>query len=199
MAKVNAVPITREQFEQRLAQSRSMNPSIYDSMDGEEKERAVLRTLNAMIIRELEYQEALRNRVGVNDEEAEKEFQTLRRRYRTEEEFNEALKEFRITAEMWKEEMKRTIAIRKIEEKMARKIPVSEKEIDEYLKIDKTQIPAAESGKEQKEKIRWIIQQIRWGDARKIWLKGLTENAVIWRWSPKDRDRSQPVVTDEKN
>ena len=188
MAKINGVPITREQFERRLSQSRSMNPSKYDSMTGEEKERAVLRTLNAMIIRELEYQEALRNGIGVNDEEVEKEFQDLRRRYTAEGEFSEALKEFHITPEKWKEEMKRTMAIRKLEDKMARKIPISENEINEYLKIDKEKTTSVETGKEKKEKIRWIIQQNRWGEVRKAWLKGLAENADIWRWSPSGKD-----------
>lgn len=115
MAMVNDVPITREQFKERLVRSRSMNPSLYDSMVGEEKERAILRTLNAMIIRELEYQEAIRHKIGVSEEEVEKEFQGLRGRYKTEEEFSEALKVFQITPERWKDEVRKTIAIGRLE------------------------------------------------------------------------------------
>lgn len=184
LAKINGVPITRQHFEERLAQSRSMNPSLFDSLDYKEKERAIFRVLNAMILRELEYQESVHQKIVVEEEEVEKEFLSLQKRYRTEDDLATALKQFKMTEVKWKEEMRKTIAIRKLEEKISRQIPISNDEIDAYLKTTITEYPSSEISHAQREEARWILQQIRWGKKRKVWLKKLSDKAEIWRWSP---------------
>lgn len=187
VARINGVAIARADFEARLAQSRSMNPARFDAMAPEEKSRAIVRTLNGMIQRELEVQEAHRRGIVAGDAEVEHELEALKRSAAAKGGVERMLAEYGITLAQWREETRRNLLIRKLEESQSMKIPVSEDEIRREFEgfwQEKTP-PTPKDLDEHREHMRMVVQQRKWTiEQRRLWLKPLADAADIWRWTP---------------
>ncbi len=187
VARINGVAITRADFEARLAQSRSMNPVRFDAMAPEEKNRAIVRTLNGMIQRELEVQEARRQGIAAGDAEVEHELEALKRSAAARGGVERMLADYGITPAQWREETRRNLLIRKLEESQSMKIPVSEDELRREFEgfwQEKTP-PTPQDLAEHREHMRMVVQQRKWTiEQRKLWLKPLADAAEIWRWTP---------------
>ncbi|MEK7206954.1 MAG: SurA N-terminal domain-containing protein [Pseudomonadota bacterium] len=200
VARVNDVTITRLQFEARIAQSRSMNPELFDAMAPEQKTRAVVRVLNAMVLRELEVQEARRKGIAVPEKEVEQHLSELELTYANKGGLKQALADFRITLEQWKEETRRNLLLHKLEESMYRQIAVSEEDIrEEFTRNfwrEKTP-PTPKDLDEHREHMRMVIQERRWAERRKPWLESLVNAAEIWRWTPPE-SRKDPQQESRK-
>lgn len=188
VARVNDVAITRAQLEVRIAQSRSMNPALFDAMGEEEKTRAIVRVLNGMIQRELEVQEAHRQGVTVSGEEVDRELAGLETFYANKGGLKQALADFKITPGQWKEETRRNLLIQKLEESQLSRLPVSEDEIRrEFLQNfwKEKQPPSPKDLDDHREHMRFVVQQRRWTQQqRKEWMRLLADAAKIWRWTP---------------
>lgn len=187
LARINSVEITRAQFEVRIAQSRSMNPKLFDAMAPEEKNRAIVRVLNAMILRDLEVQEARRRGMKVAEKEVERQREELEQTYSRKGGLQQALADFQITLEQWKEEARRSLLISKLEESMHAQIPVSEEDIREEFTRNfwhEKLPPTPKDFGEHREHMRMVIQERRWAESRKPWLESLVNAAEIWRWTP---------------
>lgn len=193
MARVNGVVISRAQFETRLAQSRSMNPELFDRMKPDEKTRAMVRVLNGMIQREIETQEARRRGITASEEEVERLLSDLETTYTNKGGLKQALAEFRITLEQWKEETRRNLLIRKLEQSEFAKILVSDDDIrQEFLQHfwQEKRPPTPQELDEHREHMRFVIQQRRWDERRKEWLRALADAVQIWRWTPEESSKS---------
>ena len=126
VAVVNGRKITRRDLERRVAQSRSMDPEGFDRMSESVRQRALARVLRACIVRELEYQEALRRGVRVRDERVRLALDTARRRYPSQDAFRRSLLQGQITVGQWRQEMKRTLMISGLEERISAGLPAPE-------------------------------------------------------------------------
>ncbi|OGI40839.1 MAG: hypothetical protein A2V91_06350 [Candidatus Muproteobacteria bacterium RBG_16_64_10] len=187
VARVNNTAITRAELETRLAQSRSMNPALFDTMPPPERQRATLRVLNDMVIRELEVQEARRRGFAVADAEIERELAGLRQRFPDEAALVKNLAEHKITLAQWREETRRNLLIAKLEQTILAGIPVTDEEIrKEYTQNfwrGKGEPPAKELA-EHREHMLAVIRQRKWTGARRVWRDALIATATIWRWTP---------------
>ena len=187
VARVNDVAITRAQFEVRIAQSRSMNPVLFDAMGAEEKTRAIVRVLNGMIQRELEVQEAHRQGMAIPESEVERRLAELETAYANKGGLKQALADFQITLEQWKKETRENFLIEKLEASQYRRIPVSDEEIREKFRNfwKETQPPSPKDLDEHREHMRFVVQQRQWTlRRRKEWMRSLADAAQIWRWTP---------------
>lgn len=188
VARVNDATITRGQFEARIAQSRSMNPALFDAMDAEEKEHAMVRVLNGMIQRELEVQEARRLKMAVPEAEVNRAFTALETVYSNKGGLRQALADFNITLEQWKEETRRNLLIERLEAAQYRDISVSGEEIrQEFIRNfwKEKQPPSPGDFAEHREHMRLIVQQRKWAtERRRAWMKSLADAAQIWRRPP---------------
>ncbi len=116
VATVNGHPITRKDLERRIAQSRSMDPERFANMSVSEREKAIARLLRARIVQELEYQEAVRRGIEAPEREVSLALAQARRAYSSDEDFEKSLLAASITVAEWREEMKKSLMIRKLEE-----------------------------------------------------------------------------------
>ncbi len=126
VAVVNGREITSRELERRVAQSRSMDPERFDGMSESAKNRAVARVLNAIILQELEYQEALRQGIEVSDGEVNRALHKARRSFPSDAAFRAFLSSGRITVGEWREEMKRALMIARLEAKISAGEPASQ-------------------------------------------------------------------------
>lgn len=191
VARVDDVAITRAQFETRLVQSRSMNPSLFDAMGPEEKARAMVRVLNGMIQRELEVREMRRRKMKVPETEVDRALAELETVYSNKGGLKQALTDFNITLEQWKEETRRNLLIEQLEASQYRKIVVSDEEIrQEFIENfwKEKQPPSPKDVDEHREHMRYVIQQRKWAtEGRKKWMQSLADAARLWRWTPEAR------------
>lgn len=186
VARINDVAVTRAQFETRLAQSRSMNPSLFDAMGAEEKARAMVRVLNGMIQRELEVQEARQQGITAPESEVEHQLAELEVAYANKGGLKQVLADFRITLEQWKKETRENFLIERLEAAQRGRIPVSEEEIrEEFGNFWKEAPPPSPKDlDEHREHMRFVVQQRKWAtQQRRAWMKSLADAARIWRWT----------------
>lgn len=128
VAVVNGTNITRQDLERRMAQSRSMNPERFDAMGIEERKKAIIRTIDNMVMREVTYQEAVREGIVVTDEEVEMGLDDLKRRFQSEDAFQKAFADANITIPAWKKETRKNMMGMKLEGLMAAKLKISDSE-----------------------------------------------------------------------
>lgn len=126
VAIVNDHRITRQDLERRMAQSRSMDPERFDAMSAPAKTRALMRVLDACVVQEVEYQEALAQAVQAPHADVSEALEKVRRAFPDEEAFRRSLSAAEISADEWREEMKRSLMISRLEMKVAAGLPASE-------------------------------------------------------------------------
>ncbi len=126
VAVVNGHEITRQDLERRMAQSRSMDPERFDAMSEAAKKKALARVLNACVVQEVEYQEAVGQGIRVPDEEVSEALEKVRRAFPDEKAFRQSLSEAHISVDEWREEMKRSLIISRLEMKVSAGLPASE-------------------------------------------------------------------------
>lgn len=196
VARINGAVITRAQFETRIAQSRSMNPKLFDAMAPEERTRAIVRVLNAMVLRELEVQEARWKGIVVHEMAVERQLSELELTHANKGGLKQAFTDFQITQDQWKEETRRNLVIRKLEESKMSQIAVSDDEIrDEFIRNFWREMtpPTPADLDEHREHMRMVIQERRWAERRRQWLESLVNAAEIWRWTPSASQTKQEV------
>lgn len=195
VARINGTAVTRAQFEARLAQSRSMNPERFDHMTAVERNRAMLRTLNSIVVREIEVQEARKRGITVADEELEPLLHELETQARTSGGMEKLLAEFSTTLDEWTEETRRNLLIQKLEQAEAAKPAVSDSEVREEFLLNFWREPRPPPDAvlaEHREHMLAVIRQRKWSTHRREWLRPLVEAATIWRWTPDAPDEAGP-------
>lgn len=137
VATVNENKITKQQLEERMAQSKAMDPERFDTMSLEQKKQAIIRTIDNMIIREVLYQEAVRRNIVVTDEEVDLNLESLKRQFPSEEAFQKTFAEAKITIPVWKVETKKNLRAMKLEDLVVDEIPIPDNELTDYYEKNK--------------------------------------------------------------
>ncbi len=187
VARINGTVITRAQLEARLTQSRSMNPERFDDMTTAERRRAMLRTLDSIVVREIEVQEAEKRGITVADEELDRDLNELKALAGTRGGLETLLAEYGTTLDEWMAETRRNHMIRELEQAEAWKLPVSESEVRDEFERNfwrEAHRPPDTVIAEHRDHMKEVIRQRRWSASRREWLRPLIEAATIWRWTP---------------
>jgi hypothetical protein len=115
MARVNGRVIGNAEVEARIAQVRSMDPDRFSRMSREQKQRAVGRVVNDLVIRAVELEEAAAQGVSASEAETDALFRAEARASGGERAFGAALREAGSSAAEWKRQMRDVLSIRRIE------------------------------------------------------------------------------------
>jgi len=132
LATVNGEKITRGEVEVRVDQAISMNPKAYEKMDEKQRETMVFNTLNRTIDSRIVLQEAVKEGIQVSDEELDRALEGLRRQFPSEKELEEVLKKAKTSIAMNRKDNRDYLMTRKLEDKMAKQIVISENDIENY-------------------------------------------------------------------
>ena len=186
VATVNGFKITGEDLEGRIAQSRAMDPARFDAMDLEKRKKAIIRTVNNMVVREVVYQEAVKRKIVVTDKEVDLRLADLKRKFPSEEVFKKTFADANMSIPSWKRETKKNLMATKLEEMMADGLPIRDSEIAEYYEKNKKDLnkDTKETLEDHREHVRFILKQGKWQQLRVEWLEGLLKSADVWKWTP---------------
>jgi parvulin-like peptidyl-prolyl isomerase len=181
-ATVNGKPIKMEEVDRILAQQSGGQQSQLSPL---ELGASRLQVLESMIQQEVLYQKAEKEKLLPGEEEINQAINSQKQQNRmTEEEYRKMLKESNADESTLKEIAKKQIAVRKLQEKVAGKISISDKEVEEFYKNNRNQFvntrgvgladivvdptdngltDDAKSDAEAKQKIDIIYQQLKSG------------------------------------
>lgn len=115
VARINGTEITAGALERRMRQSRSMDPKRADSMNADQEKAAMVRVLRSMIIEEIEYREAVIQRIAVTDQEVEADYVHTKEGFPG---FERSLAMAGSSPEEWKDQYKRSLMISRLEKKV---------------------------------------------------------------------------------
>lgn len=133
VAIVNGVAITRAQYDQELSVHRQrvsrQGRQITDDKMAEMKKE----TLEALIEREVLYQESQKAGIKVTDQNVNDQIAGIKKRFPSDEEFNKALNDMNLTEDEVKMQIQRGLAILElIDQKVTRKVVITDEETRAY-------------------------------------------------------------------
>ena len=147
VADVNGVAITRADFEREMSRAKQvygMGRTMAPAQVSEMRKRV----LENLIEREVLFQESQKKGIKVDESLVNEEFEKLRKRFPTEEEFKENLSRMDLTEALLKSEFKRVMAVQQlIEEEIVVKVAISDKEIEMYYNSNPNQFKQPEQVK----------------------------------------------------
>lgn len=186
VATVNGVNITKQELDRRMRQSRSMDPERFDAMSSEQKKKAMARTIDNMVLREVIYQEAAKRNIVVTEEEINLKIENLKKQFPSEKEFDKTFAEYNITIPAWKAETRSNLMGIKLEDQLVNEIKISDQEIADFYEKNKKDLSKDpnESLEDHREHVRSILQQIKWQQLKSDWQSGLLTMAKVWKWTP---------------
>jgi hypothetical protein len=132
VAIVNGVPISKQEFDLVVSQFESMDPEGFQGMSPADRQQLFARILDQIIMVRLEIQEAQRQGIQVPEELVEQEYEAFKSTFPSEEVFLEVLHKGNTNPLIWKKGTRESFFMRKLEESMAKRLVVSEKEIQDY-------------------------------------------------------------------
>jgi parvulin-like peptidyl-prolyl isomerase len=132
LATVNGEKITRGEVQLRIDQAISMNPKGFDKMEEKQRNAMLRNTLDRIIENKIVLQEAAKQGIEVSDEDVDRSFQNLRRQFSSDKELEEALKKAKTSIQMNKQDSRDYMMTRRLENKMAKQIVISENDIENY-------------------------------------------------------------------
>lgn len=165
VATVNGVNITGQELKERLAQGRAMDTEGFDVMNLAEKKMEITRVLDGMVLHEVGYQEAIKRKIVVTDEEVDMRAEDVKRRFSSEEEFEEAIASTWGTVHSWKEAIRKNLMVDKLEEMDMNGVEISDKEIEVYYEknkkgINKDSIKVSHILVKTEEEAREVVKEI---------------------------------------
>lgn len=178
VAKVNEVPITAGELEEELNRIL-ISPAAHGGMNPEKKDRLRKTALEELIIRELAYQKAKAMGLKIDENELLATIKKIRRRFRTEESFQEALKAEGIMEKEFEHRIEKDLLLRKIHRiEIEDKAQVREEDVRKYYEENKAKFVVPESVRlrmivvkieankeaEAKNKIDYIYEKLKAGE-----------------------------------
>ena len=129
VAIVNGTAITQNAFDRELKDIQKRLMKMGKPVDNDQLQQIKKEVLEAMIDRELLYQESLSSGIKVEDNVINEQLISLKNRFPSEEEFNNAMKDMNLSKEELTTQMRHDLAIQKfIQEKFNDSITVPEEE-----------------------------------------------------------------------
>lgn len=133
IATVNGVKIKGDDFSKSL-ESYKRRLTMMGQQLTEENEKEINKgIIDDMVSRELLTQNTNKMKIKISDDELNKEIETLKLKFHTEEQFNQAIKSQNMTLEDVKKDIRKVMAIKKlIKSEIEDKVSIDEKEVTEY-------------------------------------------------------------------
>jgi len=142
---VNDEIITQTEFDDRLDRTREMFKQVYKYTDAklaQEVEKAKPQLLDTMIDEMLFVQDAVKRSIQITDAQVLKEIDTLKKQFKSDQEFNQALEAEGYTLDSLKREKKRELLLRElINQQFVSDLTVTDDEVRKFYQENKDQFP----------------------------------------------------------
>ncbi|HGJ66206.1 TPA: hypothetical protein ENS27_12635 [bacterium] len=142
---VNDEIITQTEFDDRLDRTREMFRQVYKYTDAklaQEVEKAKPQLLDTMIDEMLFVQDAVKRSIQITDAQVLKEIDTLKKQFKSDQEFNQALEAEGYTLDSLKREKKRELLLRElINQQFVSDLTVTDDEVRKFYQENKDQFP----------------------------------------------------------
>ncbi len=143
---VNDDVITQSEFDDRVAKTREQLRLLYkynDAILNEEIEKAKPQILETMIDEILFVQDAMRKNIQISDAQVQKEIDDIKKQFKTEKEFESAMKAEGYTMESLKKEKKRSLLLQElIKQKFASDLVIKDDEVRKFYRDNRDKFPA---------------------------------------------------------
>jgi len=157
MVIVNDDIITKTEFDDRVEKTREQLKQLYkydDARAQAEIEKAKPQILDTMIDEILFVQEAVKRNIQVSDAEVQKEINDIKKQFKTDKEFEDALTNEGYTLESLQREKKRTLLLQElVKQKFAQELIISDDEVEKFYNENKDQFP----GKQDTMKLKQLL------------------------------------------
>ena len=139
-AVVNGTKISVADIDRVIAQQLSGQENQLSQM---EMASARLQGLDSLITQEVLFQRAQKDNLNVTDDEVNQAIQSRKQEFGlTEEAFQKQLKESNQTEAQFKADMKKQLAINKLQDKLSSQLKVQDREVEEFFKANQKQFVA---------------------------------------------------------
>jgi peptidyl-prolyl cis-trans isomerase C len=133
IAVVNGSVVSRVSFDREMSGVRQRFASMGKPIPPSQLKELEKRVLDNLINIELLYQQSQKVGTKVDETEVNTQFETLKKRFPSEAEFNDAIKKMKLTETIMKSQIRRGVAIQRFLDKMTLgKVEVTEEEIKAY-------------------------------------------------------------------
>jgi parvulin-like peptidyl-prolyl isomerase len=183
VAKVNGTPLTQKELD---AEVDKLIPQItfHRSVSPEKRNQYFGRALEAMIVRELQYQDALAKGLKTDPAKVEENFRKLRKKFKTEKEFKAALEKDGLTEEKLRSMIAKELLVQAVVAQVVTgPSKAEEKELKEYYDRNLEKFKQPESVKlrlitvKDEKKAHDIVSMLKKGDDFGEVAYGLSEDA----------------------
>ena len=133
LATVNGKPIDKMAYDREMKKLDMRYEKTGQKLSDEERKKVENAVLDDLITREVLYQESEKNGIKVSDDEVNKQYDMIVKRYPDEKKFDELLKQWDFTKEEIKLEIKRRTAVQElIKNNVTDKIKIADKDVKKY-------------------------------------------------------------------
>jgi len=155
MVIVNDDVITKTEFDERVDKTKAQLQQLYKYNDvraNTEIEKSKLQILDTMIDEILFIQEAVKRNVQVSDADVQKEIAGIKKQFKTDKEFEDALKAEGYTMESLKREKKRTLLLQGlVKQKFSSELNINDEEVKKFYNENKDQFPGSKENMKLKQ------------------------------------------------
>ena len=146
IAIVNDDIITKSEFDERVDKTREQLKQLYKYTDArlnEESEKAKPQILDTMIDEILFVQEAMKRNIQITDAQVQKEIEDIKKQFKTDKEFEDAMAVEGYTVDSLKREKKRALLLQElIKQKFSSDLIIEDDEVKKFYQDNKDQFPS---------------------------------------------------------
>ena len=140
-ATVNGVGIPSAEIDKQVDQVKEQQPNIFDGPDGDKQEAQMRKSaLDSLITAELIRQEAEKKNITVPKSEVTRRIQQIKKIFKTDEEFQKALKDQNLTESELEVKVEEQAVAEKMLKQVTGKVKPSDKELKDYYEKNKAQM-----------------------------------------------------------
>jgi foldase protein PrsA len=144
-ATVNGVPIPQAEVEKQINLIKEQQGNLFDGPEGQEKEASFRESIRDYLIEaELIKQEAANLGIVVSEKEIDAKLKQVREIFSDEARFEQALKDQGLTIDELRQNMRDQTLVEKVLERVTKDVKVSEKDVKDYYKTNKSEFTDAE-------------------------------------------------------
>ncbi|HGE71207.1 TPA: hypothetical protein ENX78_10255 [Candidatus Poribacteria bacterium] len=142
---INDDVITQSEFDDRVAKTREQLRLLYkynDTILNEEIEKAKPQILETMIDEILFVQDAIKRNIQISDAQVQKEIEDIKKQFKTEKEFEDAMKAEGYTMESLRKEKKRSLLLQElIKQKFSSDLVIKDDEVKKFYRDNRDKFP----------------------------------------------------------